>query len=72
MNEITTPLFWCLKVADQAKLMRYNWDNFGTHLSIPTPPRTSVAAWKITIEENTDEIERLMKLPSHSHLLEKE
>jgi len=68
----TTPLFWLLKPADQAKLMQFQWDNFGTHLDIPKPPKTSVAAWKVTIEENTDEIERLMKLPSHSHLLEGE
>ena len=56
------PLFWCLKPEDQAKLMQYQWDNYGgDKLEIPAPMRTSEAAWQSVMLENSDEIDRLMR-----------
>ena len=59
------PLFWCLKVDRQAeiqaKLMQYQWDNYGEKLEIPTPPGTSDGVW-LTVElENAEEIDRIMR-----------
>lgn len=52
------PLFWCLKPEDQAKLMQFQHDNFGLHLSIPPLQNgTHVApAW-----ESPEKIDRLMR-----------
>jgi len=67
---ITTPLFWCLKVDQQAALLAFYWDLCGHKLDIPPMPNVSKAAWQAAWEEVDPELERLMKLPAHSHKLE--
>ncbi len=61
------PLFWILKPEDQVKLMKYQWDNYGEKLDIPTPPGTSRGVCLAAETENIDEIDRLMRqAPSNS------
>ena len=57
------PLFWCLESNCQAKLMQWQWDNYGQKIEIPAPPRTSKAAWQAVQVENSDEIDRLIRKP---------
>lgn len=68
LEKTVTPLFWCLKVNQQAALMQFYYDQFGTCLDIPKVPMDM--PHKIPVSESTEEIERIMRLPSHSHKLE--
>ncbi|MBA7587880.1 hypothetical protein ES708_29926 [subsurface metagenome] len=52
------PLFWCLKPEDQAKLMQFEWDNYGLHLSIPPRPGETHVP---TALESPEEIDKLMR-----------
>ena len=59
------PLWWCLSVATQAFLMRYQWENYGEKLKVvlsPMAPGVSVHARV----EPLDEIERIMGKAPHS------
>ena len=61
------PLFWCLESETQAALIQWQWDNYGERLKIPTPPMTSKAVWGVVVEENSEEIDRLIRqAPSRS------
>jgi len=61
------PLFWCLTTETQAKLMQYQWDNYGEILNIPTPAQTSKGVWQSVQLENLEEIDRIMRqAPSRS------
>ena len=60
-------LFWCLKPEKQAALIRYQFDNYGEKLEIPTPPMTSKGVWQTVQLENLEEIGRLIRqAPSRS------
>lgn len=52
------PLFWCLSPQDQAKLMQYQWDNFGFRLVIPPLPSDIDIDTEI---ESPEEIDRLIR-----------
>lgn len=62
---VTWPLFWCLKPEDQAKLMQYHWDNFGTRMDIPPAPDMPSDDWKIVLCETPEELARLMRERPH-------
>ena len=56
-------LFWILKPEDQAKLMSYQYENYGTHLTIPQDPFQP-----ITLDsklETLEEIDREMRKAPH-------
>ncbi len=55
------PLFWCLEPETQARLLQYQWDNYGETLDIPTPPQTAKSVWLAVQMENIEEIDRLMR-----------
>lgn len=59
------PLFWCLTPECQAKLMQYQWDNYGFRLEIPPPLGASQNKWKIVLLESHEEIDRLMRQRPH-------
>jgi len=59
------PLFWCLKPEDQAKLIQYQWAEYGIKLNIPAPPDTSQGDWEIVLSENQEEISKLMRQRPH-------
>ena len=61
------PLWWRLSAAAQAKLMQYQWDNYGEILDIPKPTQTSKGVWMSVQLENLEEISRIMRqAPSRS------
>ncbi len=55
----TCPLFWRLSVENQALLMQYQWDEFGTKIDIPPLPKQIEP--KIVVDEDTKEIDKLMR-----------
>lgn len=52
------PLFWCLSAETQAKLMQYQWDNYGLPLEIPKQASDTHVA---PVLESPEEIDRLMR-----------
>ena len=61
------PLFWCISVANQAKLMQLHFDLSGEKLDIPPEPDTTIVKHEIIVEDTTEEIGREMrKAPSRS------
>lgn len=55
------PLFWCLPIETQARLMQWYWDEFGHNLPIPAAPGQTPAEWKVTLEESHEDIDLLMR-----------
>ena len=61
-------LFWYLKPETQARLLQWQFDNYGEKLDIPTPPMTSKGVWLTVEMESAEEIDRLIRQPpSRSH-----
>ncbi len=58
---MTCALFWLLKPEDQAKLMQYEWDNFGVHLSIPAPRDMPEPEWDAVLAGGLEGIARFME-----------
>lgn len=58
-------LFWRLSSEDQAKLMIYEWDNFGVLLSIPAPPDMLKAEWDAVLDGGLEAIARFMEQKPH-------
>ena len=59
-------MFWCLKPAERAKLMIFQWENYGTHLK--TPPIPSVQGHIEAPdyeEEKLEELDKFMRQPPH-------
>jgi len=58
-----TKLFWNLSVETQAKLIQYQWDNFGSRINIPPEPKDIYIETSI---EPLEELEQIMKqAPEH-------
>jgi len=62
--KIKWPIWWCLEPEVQVLLMKFQWDNYGYHLTIPPMPDFAGADTKL---ETLEEIGREMrKAPSRS------
>ena len=64
----TNTFFWILSSEDQAKLMMYQWDNYGTELEIAREKQPETYKTIVISEtEDTEEIEKIMRrAPSKS------
>jgi len=51
-------LWWCLSAQDQAKLMKFAWENYGYRLTIPPFP---IPQLEIKASESFEELERSLK-----------
>ena len=58
--KIEWPLFWCLSVSDQAKLIQWQFDTYGFRLQIPPMPDFAHIDTEI---ESPEEIARIIKRP---------
>ena len=63
---MTNNLFWGLKPADKAKLIMYQWKTYGYKLEIPAPAGVTITDWREALEENQDEIDKIMRQPPRS------
>jgi len=55
------PLWYCLESAVQAKLMMYQWDNYGKKLKITASPGASQGVSFSVEQEGLEEIDRIMR-----------
>jgi len=58
---VNTPLFWSLKPETQARLLQWQFDNYGEKLGIPTLPMTSKGVWLAVEMESAEEINHLIR-----------
>ena len=54
-------LFWELSVSEQAKLMQYQWDNYGEKLDLPPEPKEPGSTWDSISLESIEKIDKLMR-----------
>jgi len=55
------PLFWELSAKAQAALMEYNWETYGEKMEVPSAPRQEPVTFPIVVEEDIEEIDKLMR-----------
>jgi len=58
---VSYPIWWCLSAENQAKLMQFQWDNFGYYLEIPPLPVGSIENI-----ESLEEIDKIIRKPPKS------
>uniref|UniRef100_A0A6M3JM38 Uncharacterized protein n=1 Tax=viral metagenome TaxID=1070528 RepID=A0A6M3JM38_9ZZZZ len=60
------PLFWRLSPADRAKLMMYQWNEYGYNLEIPAELPAQLVPNSVLLQETPEEYVREMRQPPHS------
>ena len=69
----TNQLWWLLSTEDMAKLMMYQWDNYGLELEMANQQPPARDPIIITQTEDTEEVDKIMRQPpSRSRNNEKE
>jgi len=59
--KVMYPLFWNLSPAAQAALMQYQWGRYKTRLDAPLKPKEGGTEYPAVVEEDLEEIDRLMR-----------